>query len=175
MFISGHSILWEQEQGSFVGVLRADEELVCLWPFLEQETKRSSVYLRATHSQPVYLYEGMERKGQDTTPGKDRTPGCLVSLIGHHTIIIFFRVSGFVAGDDGFSIGNRKNSGQIYFRFHIAQHWRDHLLMKLFILFFECGKVNIRSNTERCDYYVQDFQSIYNKIIASAHILINFL
>ena len=112
----------EQELGSFVGVLRADEELVCLWPFLEQETKRSSVYLRATHSQPVYLYEGMERKGQDTTPGKDRTPGCLVSLIGHHTIIIFFRVSGFVAGDDGFSIGNRKNSGQIYFRFHIAQH-----------------------------------------------------
>ena len=105
-----------------MGVLRADEELVCLWPFLEQETKRSSVYLRATHSQPVYLYEGMERKGQDTTPGKDRTPGCLVSLIGHHTIIIFFRVSGFVAGDDGFSIGNRKNSGQIYFRFHIAQH-----------------------------------------------------
>ena len=37
--------------------------------------------------------------------------------------------------------------------------------MKLFILFFECGKVNIRSNNKRCDYYVQDFPIIYNKII----------
>lgn len=33
----------------------------------------------------------------------------------------------------------------------------------MFITFFECGKVNIRS--KRCDYYVQDFPSIYNKII----------
>ena len=31
-------------------------------------------------------------------------------------------VSGFVAGDGGFSIGIRENTGQIYFRFHIAQH-----------------------------------------------------
>ena len=37
--------------------------------------------------------------------------------------------------------------------------------MQLFILFFECGKVNIRSNNKRCDYYVQDFPIIYNKII----------
>ena len=35
--------------------------------------------------------------------------------------------------------------------------------MQLFILFFECGKLNIRSNIERCDYYVQDFS--YKKII----------
>ena len=33
-------------------------------------------------------------------------------------------VSGFVAGDGGFSIGIRKNTGQIYFRFHITQHSR---------------------------------------------------
>lgn len=74
-------------------------------------------------------------------------------------------VSGFVAGDGGFSIGIRENTGQIYFRFHITQHSRDLLLMQIFILFFECGKVNIRSNTERCDYYVQDFPNINNKII----------
>ena len=37
--------------------------------------------------------------------------------------------------------------------------------MQLFILFFGCGKINVRSNTERCDYYVQDFQNICNKII----------
>lgn len=31
-------------------------------------------------------------------------------------------VSGFTAGDGGFSIGIRPITGQIYFRFHIAQH-----------------------------------------------------
>jgi hypothetical protein len=38
-------------------------------------------------------------------------------------------VSGFTAGDGGFSIGVRPNSGQIYFRFHIAQHSRDSMLI----------------------------------------------
>lgn len=74
-------------------------------------------------------------------------------------------VSGFVAGDGGFSIGIRSNTGQIYFRFHITQHSKDQLLMQKFILFFGCGKLNIRSKTERCDYYVQDFPNICNKII----------
>jgi hypothetical protein len=37
--------------------------------------------------------------------------------------------------------------------------------MNLFIKFFDCGKVNIRSNTDRCDFYVQDFLQIYNNII----------
>lgn len=31
-------------------------------------------------------------------------------------------VSGFSAGESGFSIGVRPTTGQIYFRFHIAQH-----------------------------------------------------
>ena len=74
-------------------------------------------------------------------------------------------VSGFVAGDGGFSIGIRKNTGQIYFRFHITQHSRDQLLMQMFVLFFKCGKLNIRTNTDRCDYYVQDFEKICNHII----------
>jgi len=42
-------------------------------------------------------------------------------------------VSGFTAGDGGFSIGIRLITGQIYFRFHIAQHSRDILLMNLLI------------------------------------------
>jgi len=37
--------------------------------------------------------------------------------------------------------------------------------MNLFIIFFNCGKVNIRSNKDRCDFYVQDFLNIYNIII----------
>lgn len=45
-------------------------------------------------------------------------------------------VSGFTAADGGFSIGIRKNTQQIYFRFHIAQHSRDIDLMKLLIIFF---------------------------------------
>ena len=73
-------------------------------------------------------------------------------------------VSGFVAGDGGFSIGIRK-TGQIYFRFHIAQHSRDQLLMQMFISFFDCGKLNIRTNAKRCDFYVQDFRFISDKII----------
>lgn len=77
-------------------------------------------------------------------------------------------VSGFVAGDGGFSVGIRKITRQIYFRFHIAQHSaqaRDQLLLQMFISFFECGKLSIRTSIKRCDYYVQDFQEIFNKII----------
>lgn len=74
-------------------------------------------------------------------------------------------VSGFIAGDGGFSIGIRPKTGQIYFRFYITQHSRDISLMKLFVKFFGCGKVNMRSKTNRCDYYVQDFLLIYNFII----------
>ena len=71
-------------------------------------------------------------------------------------------VSGFVAGDGGFSIGIRKSTGQIYFRFHITQHSRDQQLMQMFISFFDCGKLNIRTNTNRCDYFVQSFENIFN-------------
>ena len=53
----------------------------------------------------------------------------------------------------------------IYFRFHIAQHFRDTLLMNKFIQFFGCGNVNIRSTDSRCVFYVQDFTVIYDKII----------
>ncbi len=74
-------------------------------------------------------------------------------------------VSGFTAGDGGFSIGIRKSTQQIYFRFHIAQHSRDIDLMNLLIKFFGCGNVNIRSNLNRCDYYIQDFSKIYENII----------
>ncbi len=72
-------------------------------------------------------------------------------------------VSGFTAGDGGFSIGIRKITNQIYFRFYITQHSRDILLMKLLIKFFGFGKVNVRSN--RCDFYIQDFSKIYGIII----------
>lgn len=77
-------------------------------------------------------------------------------------------VSGFTAGDGGFSIGFRPSTTSldiIYFRFHIAQHFRDTLLMNKFIQFFGCGNVNIRSKDSRCDFYVQDFSVIYDKII----------
>jgi hypothetical protein len=54
-------------------------------------------------------------------------------------------VSGFTAGDGGFSIGIRpslnllaqqEKTNPIYFRFHIAQHSRDAALLELFIKFF---------------------------------------
>jgi hypothetical protein len=37
--------------------------------------------------------------------------------------------------------------------------------MNLLIQFFNCGKVHVRSNTDRCDFYLQDFNNIYNIII----------
>jgi len=44
------------------------------------------------------------------------------------------RVSGFAAGDGGFSINIRNN--RVEFRFHVAQHSKDFDLLKLFISFF---------------------------------------
>ena len=37
--------------------------------------------------------------------------------------------------------------------------------MELFTKFFVLGKVNVRSNQNRCDYYVQKFLYIYDTII----------
>lgn len=81
-------------------------------------------------------------------------------------------VSGFVAGDGGFSIYVRPAvdyalKEKVYCRFHIAQHIKDLDLMYLFINFFNCGKISIRSNilTPRCDYIVQDTKSLLGKII----------
>lgn len=75
-------------------------------------------------------------------------------------------VSGFTAGDGGFFIGLRPKTNQIYFRFHITQHSRDVELMKLLVSFFNCGKVNIRNNTLRCDFYVQNHLLIYKHIVS---------
>lgn len=56
---------------------------------------------------------------------------------------------------------------KVYCRFHIAQHIKDLELLKLFIKFFDCGVVAIRSNlaTPRCDFIVQDTASILDKIL----------
>lgn len=81
-------------------------------------------------------------------------------------------VSGFVAGDGGFSIYVNKSvdhilDKKVYYAFHITQHSKDLQLMRLFVKFFDCGLVHIRSNplTPRCDFIVQDKESIVNKII----------
>ena len=81
-------------------------------------------------------------------------------------------VSGFVAGDGGFSIYVRPAKDyvlleKVYCRFHIAQHIKDLELLKLFIKFFDCGVVALRSNlaTPRCDFIVQDTASILDKIL----------
>lgn len=80
-------------------------------------------------------------------------------------------VSGFLAGDGGFSINIRPSptalGKQVGCRFHIAQHSRDIELMRLFITFFGCGTVYSRQNTAtpRCDFVVQDFPSLWDKIL----------
>ena len=77
-----------------------------------------------------------------------------------------FWVSGFVAGDGGgfapvyIHKPSKINSlrERLTYRFYITQHSKDLDLMKLFIKFFNCGVVHVRSNlaTPRCDYIVQD-------------------
>nr|UEK25993.1 hypothetical protein [Mutinus fleischeri] len=79
-------------------------------------------------------------------------------------------LSGFVAGDGGFSIGIRTETGQIYFRFHVTQHSRDSSLMNLVVKFVGCGKVNIRSNT-----VITTYKICYNFTRVSFLILINIL
>jgi len=37
--------------------------------------------------------------------------------------------------------------------------------MNLIVKFFGCGNVRKRTNTDRCDYYIQDFKNIYEYIL----------
>ena len=80
-------------------------------------------------------------------------------------------VSGFVAGDGGFTIylNNAQNGfkERLSYRFYITQHNKDLDLIKLFLIFFKCGFVSVRSNpkTPRCDYIVQDANSLLEKVI----------
>lgn len=81
-------------------------------------------------------------------------------------------VSGFVAGDGGFSIYVRPAvdyvlGEKVYCRFHVAQHSKDIELMRLLINFFNSGVVNLRSNLSiaRCDFLVQDRNSLLEKVI----------
>ena len=78
-----------------------------------------------------------------------------------------------MAGDGGFSICVRPAKSyalgeKVEFRFHIAQHSKDLELMLLFIKFFSCGKVTVRSNlsTPRCDFYVQDTFFLLTNVIS---------
>lgn len=74
-------------------------------------------------------------------------------------------VSGFCAGDGGFSLGMTEGNHRVYFRFHVAQHNRDFALLELFIKFFNCGVVYNRHTTGRCDYIVQSQDHLCNIII----------
>ena len=95
-------------------------------------------------------------------------------------------VSGFVGGDGGFSIyvrsandyalnpstqGQDPGSGprgeKVYCRFHITQHSKDLKLMQMFVQFFGCGKVDVRSNicTPRCDFIIQDTSFLLEKVV----------
>ena len=81
-------------------------------------------------------------------------------------------VSGFVGGDGGFSIYVRSVNDyalkeKVYCRFHIAQHSKDLELMQMFVQFFGCGKVEVRSNirTPRCDFIIQDTSFLLEKVV----------
>jgi hypothetical protein len=54
---------------------------------------------------------------------------------------------------------------KVDYYFSITQHNKDINLMKLFIEFFNCGSVVDRGMEYRCDYIVQNKNSILTKII----------
>lgn len=75
-----------------------------------------------------------------------------------------------MAGDGGFSVYVKRAKDysigeKVYLNFHITQHSKDLGLIKLFIKFFGCGVVNVRSNLDRCDFYIQDITSMVEKLI----------
>jgi len=80
-------------------------------------------------------------------------------------------VSGFISGDGCFSIIIRESKSyklkkQVVCSFHVTQHIKDIKLINLLSKFFNCGTVYLRSNSsERCDFVVQDINSILSKII----------
>jgi len=83
-----------------------------------------------------------------------------------------FWVSGFCAGEGGFSLLVRTKKGyslgeKVDYVFRVTQHSRDIALMVLFISFFGCGKVYSRSNplNPRCDFLIQDVANIYHIVI----------
>ena len=82
-------------------------------------------------------------------------------------------VTGFVAGDGGFSLNlyikekNDKIKYRTSYKFYVTQHIKDVEVMKLFIDFFNCGTVYQRSNsnTPRCDFIVQNINDLLEHII----------
>lgn len=99
----------------------------------------------------------------DITPF-DRPNQLLPSKLNPHW------VSGFVAGDGGFQLGVQSDNRYVLgerakFQFYITQHMLEAELFRLFEGFFGCGTVYIRSNSSRCDFIVQDLDSILIKVL----------
>jgi hypothetical protein len=78
--------------------------------------------------------------------------------------------SGFVAGYGGFQLGVQSDTRyalgeRAKFQFYITQHIQEAELFRLFEGIFGCGTVYIRLNSSRCDYIVQDLDSVLIKIL----------
>lgn len=93
-------------------------------------------------------------------------------------------VSGFIAGDGGFSIiirpkksnniistdiekSNYEDEYKIEFRMHVTQHKQDERLLLKLVDYFGCGKVYYRTNvnTPRCDFIIQNLTHIIDKVL----------
>jgi hypothetical protein len=54
---------------------------------------------------------------------------------------------------------------QVQLRFRVAQHSRDHPLIKSLVNYFGCGRIEVRSKRELVDFVVSKFSDINNIII----------
>jgi len=78
-------------------------------------------------------------------------------------------LAGFTTAEGNFFLNiykaNTKMGVGIKLVFRITQHMRDESLMKIFILYLDCGKVYKKSNKDAVDFMVTGFSDITNKII----------
>ncbi|GBB97392.1 hypothetical protein RclHR1_29860002 [Rhizophagus clarus] len=78
-------------------------------------------------------------------------------------------ICGFTDGEGCFDIKiTARGSGsyhQVECRFRLTQHIRDKVLLELFISFFGCGKVYIRSNNKAGDYTINNIPDATNILV----------
>ena len=78
-------------------------------------------------------------------------------------------ISGFVDGEGCFFIAlnssSNKVGGTVQWKFLVAQHSRDTLLLKSFVNYFNCGNYYFKHSGEAVEFVVSKFKDIHEKIL----------
>ena len=111
------------------------------------------------------------RKEFDITYKEEKVAALYKGELGNEQLSINAQlIAGFTSGEGNFMIGLRKEGklGKIpQLRFQLTQHSRDEELFRRLALYFDCGKVYVRSSNGRqaVEFTVQNFSEIIERII----------